>query len=599
MLGHHRVIKGTARRGRCLAAVLGTVLVVGGVAGAIDAVASTPLFSSTAEIAASVGGTSTPDGLNSVSCTSANNCVAVGEYPGSGSGQLPVYADDRNGTWDSVGTALALPGDNNGNNSYPSFNGVSCPSAGDCAAVGQYQSTSGYLGMVAEESGGSWPTQTTAVPPPSNAYSDPTMTLQAVTCTSPGNCMAVGTYYTGAGQYTAQFLVAKQTGGGSWSSTSLSDPPNFTSSPGGANNKLFAVSCSSAGNCSAVGTFLDTSTNQQGLIETQSNGGAWTASAAQAPSGAPADPGLYLRGVSCPSNGNCTAVGYYDDGAVVINEVNGVWQRATEIAGAQFYSISCISFGNCVAVGTLTEKAAFAVESGGTWGSVTTLPPPQNAANNPGASFYGASCTGDNGCTAIGVFNATGGNFEPLASSGTLGTSPPPALQTLTVTTAGSGTVKSSPAGISCPSTCSHGYASGTSVVLTATPAAGSTFEGWTGACSGKGTCDLSMTASRSVGATFKHQVPPAPPEVKKLKAKIDGKQHSAKFTFSATGATGFQCALIKQPKNKHEKSPKPDFKGCSSPKTYKHLKAGKYTFEVRARSSVGTGPASKHTFTI
>jgi PKD repeat protein len=68
---------------------------------------------------------------------------------------------------------------------------------------------------------------------------------------------------------------------------------------------------------------------------------------------------------------------------------------------------------------------------------------------------------------------------------------------------AGSGTVSSSPAGISCGSTCSANYASGTSVTLTAAAAAGSTFAGWSGACSGTGNCTVSMSAARSVTATF------------------------------------------------------------------------------------------------
>ncbi len=73
----------------------------------------------------------------------------------------------------------------------------------------------------------------------------------------------------------------------------------------------------------------------------------------------------------------------------------------------------------------------------------------------------------------------------------------------------GSGTVTSSPAGISCGSDCSESYASGTSVTLTASPAAGSTFAGWSGACSGTGACNVSMTEARSVTATFNTSAPP------------------------------------------------------------------------------------------
>ena len=67
----------------------------------------------------------------------------------------------------------------------------------------------------------------------------------------------------------------------------------------------------------------------------------------------------------------------------------------------------------------------------------------------------------------------------------------------------GSGTVTSSPSAINCPAVCSASFASGTSVTLTATPANGSSFAGWSGACSGAATCIVSMTASQSVTASF------------------------------------------------------------------------------------------------
>jgi hypothetical protein len=75
---------------------------------------------------------------------------------------------------------------------------------------------------------------------------------------------------------------------------------------------------------------------------------------------------------------------------------------------------------------------------------------------------------------------------------------------TLTVSTSGSGTVSSSPAGIDCGTDCVESYLSGTSVTLTATPAAGASFAGWSGACSGTAAnCTLSLSGSTSVGANF------------------------------------------------------------------------------------------------
>src|SRR5580658_4374656 len=65
------------------------------------------------------------------------------------------------------------------------------------------------------------------------------------------------------------------------------------------------------------------------------------------------------------------------------------------------------------------------------------------------------------------------------------------------------GTVTSSPAGISCPSTCTASFSSGSSVELTAAPAAGASFAGWSGTCKGTGSCTLTMNANLSAVATF------------------------------------------------------------------------------------------------
>jgi phospholipase C len=91
---------------------------------------------------------------------------------------------------------------------------------------------------------------------------------------------------------------------------------------------------------------------------------------------------------------------------------------------------------------------------------------------------------------------------------GCQGVSHPPVRLTVTDSGNGKGTVTSSPAGISSGTTCTASFTSGTSVVLTATPTAGATFNGWSGACSGKGTCNVVLNASTTVGASF--TFPPA-----------------------------------------------------------------------------------------
>ncbi len=80
-------------------------------------------------------------------------------------------------------------------------------------------------------------------------------------------------------------------------------------------------------------------------------------------------------------------------------------------------------------------------------------------------------------------------------------------LLTLTKSGGGQGIVKSSLAGINCGATCStqaSAYYQGEVVELTATPGKGSTFGGWSGACSGAGTCTVTMSEAKGVTAEFK-----------------------------------------------------------------------------------------------
>ena len=68
----------------------------------------------------------------------------------------------------------------------------------------------------------------------------------------------------------------------------------------------------------------------------------------------------------------------------------------------------------------------------------------------------------------------------------------------------GAGSVASFPAGITCGTACSHDFDSGGVVSLTATPAGGSTFSGWSGGCSGVANpCALTMNGDKSVTAIF------------------------------------------------------------------------------------------------
>ncbi|HEY2637165.1 MAG TPA: hypothetical protein VGI54_07255, partial [Solirubrobacteraceae bacterium] len=172
---------------------------------------------------------------------------------------------------------------------------------------------------------------------------------------------------------------------------------------------------------------------------------------------------------------------------------------------------------------------------------------------------------------------------------------PPPATFTLGVARAGTGTgtVTSSPAGLACGSTCSHPYTAGTAVTLTAAPASGSTFSGWSGACTGTGACHVTMSAARIVTATFakQSQPPPQPKPAKRPTTRIttmsvNGRKHKATFSFKGSGGKGklhFKCRLDRGKWGR-----------CSSPKTYHNLKHGRrghkvrHTFNVEAVDSRG-----------
>lgn len=111
-------------------------------------------------------------------------------------------------------------------------------------------------------------------------------------------------------------------------------------------------------------------------------------------------------------------------------------------------------------------------------------------------SGWGGACTGAGlACTVT---------MSQARSVSAVFAAAPPVQRTLTVTRSGGGSVRSQPVGIDCGSDCSGVFGDGASVVLSATPAAGQRFTGWSGACSGTAaTCTLTMSANRSVAATF------------------------------------------------------------------------------------------------
>jgi Tol biopolymer transport system component len=126
-------------------------------------------------------------------------------------------------------------------------------------------------------------------------------------------------------------------------------------------------------------------------------------------------------------------------------------------------------------------------------GSLVTL----TAAADPGSVFTGWA--GDCAGTATTCQVAMDADHAATATFKT--------LYALTVTPGGTGagTVASDLGAIDCGATCGDQYASGMVVTLTATPDAASSFDGWSGDCSGTGACQVTMSHVAGVGATFTH----------------------------------------------------------------------------------------------
>ncbi len=133
------------------------------------------------------------------------------------------------------------------------------------------------------------------------------------------------------------------------------------------------------------------------------------------------------------------------------------------------------------------------------------VPVTLTATPSPGSIFTGWS---GGGCSGTGACVVTMGANQAVSATFT-------ALRTLKVSVAGrgSGSVKGSPAGISCPGTCSEVLGQGSNVTLTPTPRSGSAFAGWSGAgCSGPKSCVVTMGSDEAVTATLARTSGSGPP---------------------------------------------------------------------------------------
>jgi len=225
---------------------------------------------------------------------------------------------------------------------------------------------------------------------------------------------------------------------------------------------------------------------------------------------------------SAPAGINCGATC-----SAAFTNGTSVTLSAAAATGSTFIGWSgggCAGTGTC----TVTVSAATSVtatftqptfgltvaKSGNGSGTVTSSPAGINCGTTCTASFNGATAVVLTASPAAGsVFTGwsgggcTGTSTCSVTMSAATSVTATFGLQTFGLSVnkggAGTGSVTSTPAGINCGTTCSASFNSGTAVSLSAAPAAGSSFTGWSGSCTGTGACNVTMSAARSVTATF------------------------------------------------------------------------------------------------
>jgi hypothetical protein len=171
------------------------------------------------------------------------------------------------------------------------------------------------------------------------------------------------------------------------SGTRVASESSDTKQPGA----LTGVSCFTAADCTAVGSYDDTATGPEQALAEHWNGTAWHA----APPPGAGWAGT-LDSVSCPSATRCTAVG-----SLIAGWNGAAW--TIERRSSPFVSVSCPAPGSCVAVGV---TAGGAPESGywdgSTW-RLRPLPLPPHPAQS--VTLAGVSCSGPRFCVAVGDYS--------------------------------------------------------------------------------------------------------------------------------------------------------------------------------------------------
>jgi hypothetical protein len=353
--------------------------------------------------------------VNSVSCASAGNCSAGGYYSESNADLRPFVVSQTNGTWAKAQRALGTPTPE----AFAEINSVSCASAGNCSAGGDDEAG----GFVVGETNGAWGTAQQV--PGIAALSD--LAIFSVSCASAGNCSAGGDARN-SNNLDRPFVVNETHG--AWGTAQ--QVPGITAL-GLGGDELRSLSCGAAGSCSAVGDYYSKASGRQAYVVTETDG-TW-GKALEVPGTAQPGADAEAVAVSCASAGNCSAGGIYGAGAFVVSETGGTWGTAEQVPGSAalggygVLSMSCASAGNCSAGGDSMVsfrpergQVFVAGQTGGTWGTAQQVP--GTAALNQGqnGSLFSVSCGSAGNCSAGGFYTDGSGHQQAFVASETSGT---------------------------------------------------------------------------------------------------------------------------------------------------------------------------------
>ena len=374
-------------------------------------------------------------GLKYISCSGAGSCTAGG-ISKNPSGQDEAYlVSSSNGVWANA-APVTFPSNVQNVSPVSRITAVTCTSAGNCTAAGYFLNQSGdFDSFTVTSSNGVWATAVPIQFPANTQNATPYSEIAGLSCASAGNCAAVGTFENLAGDYEPFFVTSTNS---SWGTANRVTFPVNTqnTAPGSGLNK---VSCASVGNCTAVGQFKNTAGDYE-AFSVISNNGVWSTATRITfpPNTQNTHPSDYLNGVACTTAGNCTAVGVFKnlsggDEAFTVTSSNGVWSTASRItfpsntlpSTVQVIpaDISCASTGNCTVAGqfrnTSGGNSAFtATSTNGTWGVAIPAAPAANDQDPTAETYFRAvSCAAASDCTAVGRYSFTQGGQLPIAMS--------------------------------------------------------------------------------------------------------------------------------------------------------------------------------------